>query len=195
MAENEPLLDLVFATKQLGGNEELLKKMFGKFAEQYADSVQTVRDHVDEKNYDGAKRIIHGIKGVSGNLGLRALQHACRDAEHILLKPDDPTLDSHLAQCIDDFERLLYATLNEIQSYEPGESEEAEAPVVEDSRQAVDEAKSTLLKAIENFQFISPPELKELLGKLQSTSIDVAGLEKAINDLDYTLAKNLLNES
>ena len=195
MAENEPLLDLVFATKQLGGNEELLKKMFGKFAEQYADSVQTVRDHVDEKNYDGAKRIIHGIKGVSGNLGLRALQHACRDAEHILLKPDDPTLDSHLAQCIDDFERLLYATLNEIQTYEPGEPEEAEAPIAEDNVQAVDEAKSTLLKAIENFQFISPPELKELLGKLQSTSIDVASLEKAINDLDYTLAKNLLNES
>jgi HPt (histidine-containing phosphotransfer) domain-containing protein len=195
MAVNEPILDRDFAINQLGGNEELLEKMFGKFLSQYAEDADKVNQYIAAKEYQEARRTIHGIKGVSGNLGLKALQQASREAEDLLRNFEETPNHELLAQYISNFETMLKSTLAELENYQPTQNkavDENEANEPNDGL-SVDQAKATLVAAVDNFQFIAPPELQKLLAALQSTSIDLEQLEKAICDLDYDLAKTLLN--
>jgi HPt (histidine-containing phosphotransfer) domain-containing protein len=195
MAANEPLLDKDFAIKQLGGNEELLEKMFGKFLSQYANDADKVNASIAEGDYSEAQRTIHGIKGVSGNLGLRALHQTCRDAEEILRGYDNAQNGALLTQHINTFESILKSTFVELENYqsEKAHNESSIEPKDSNDELGVEQAKATLVSAIDNFQFIAPPELQALITALKPTSIDLAQLEKAICDLDYELAKSLLN--
>lgn len=196
MAVSEPILDEDFAIKQLGGNEELLEKMFSKFLSQYADDADKVNQYIANKDYKEAQRTIHGIKGVSGNLGLKALQQACREAEELLRSTDDsPNDDGQLTQYISHFEDMLKATLVTLENYQTTESLGADDASSDDPEAvlSVEQAKEKLTIAIDNFQFVAPAELKKLLAALEPTSIDLAQLEKAMNDLDYDVAKALLN--
>jgi HPt (histidine-containing phosphotransfer) domain-containing protein len=195
MAANEPILDRDFAINQLGGNEELLEKMFDKFVSQYAEDANKVNTQIATKDFQEAQRTIHGIKGVSGNLGLKALQHACREAEEYLRGFDDSKSEEQLTQHINNFEKTLSATLIELTNYEStqNQSEKEISDTKANDALSIEHAKSTLNAAINSFQFIAPAELQKLLAALQPTSIDLMQLEKAISDLDYERAKSLLN--
>lgn len=72
-AHSTPLVDVDFATAQLGGNVELLSKMLGKFCGEFCSTPQQVIDALAQNNHNDAKLKVHTTKGLSGNLGLKAL--------------------------------------------------------------------------------------------------------------------------
>jgi HPt (histidine-containing phosphotransfer) domain-containing protein len=73
MSNTQNLVDLEFATMQLGGNSQLLAKMLSKFCAEFNSTPQKVIAALAQGNIREAKLKVHTTKGLSGNIGLMAL--------------------------------------------------------------------------------------------------------------------------
>ncbi len=56
--------------ERLGGNTALLRKLLAKFRDSYLDTRLELGTLLRESRYEEAHRLVHTIKGVSGNLGI-----------------------------------------------------------------------------------------------------------------------------
>ncbi|MGD9610147.1 MAG: response regulator [Desulfovibrionaceae bacterium] len=88
-------LDLATALARLGGNDRLLRHVVAEFVREYGDCADQLRRHLDGGNLDGARRLVHTVKGVAGNIAATDLAASARELEESLLagaKPPEPAL-------------------------------------------------------------------------------------------------------
>lgn len=81
------------------GNKKLYKKIFIEFCTGFNDSVNNLKKMLEENNIEEATRLVHTIKGISGNLGAMELYSASERLEKmfkesITSSSSDQTLDS-----------------------------------------------------------------------------------------------------
>ena len=110
--EIEDLLDVVSldikkGVSNVGGKADFYKKMLGKFLDKYENFEQAYGSADDD-----VVNVVHGFKGVAGNLGAmrlfekaQLLESACRD--------DADDVDGHLKGVIDELEKVI----KEIKAY------------------------------------------------------------------------------
>ena len=79
--------DKSFALAQFGHDRSLLDNMIEKFAEFCTEQLQLINNDV---NKDDLVRIVHGIKGVSGNLGFKRLSDCALKSEKQLKQTNEP---------------------------------------------------------------------------------------------------------
>lgn len=77
-------LDRNDALSRLGGNKELLDRLLIDFARDYRDADTRLRELLASNNAEESHRLVHSIKGVSGNLGARALYAAATALDEAL---------------------------------------------------------------------------------------------------------------
>jgi len=77
-------MDVETALRRLGGNERLLASVAAEFARDYAGSAATLAALAATGDDDAARRLVHTIKGLAGNLAADALAQAARDLETLL---------------------------------------------------------------------------------------------------------------
>jgi signal transduction histidine kinase/HPt (histidine-containing phosphotransfer) domain-containing protein len=65
-----PIIDREDALQQFGGNSEKLMKLLGMFAKGYGDTVDKVREAAEGGDTREARRLLHTLVGVAGNLRL-----------------------------------------------------------------------------------------------------------------------------
>jgi len=65
--------DISDVLRRLGGNELLLRKLLTKFRDSYADCRMRLNGFLEISDLEEAYRLVHSIKGVSGNLGISKL--------------------------------------------------------------------------------------------------------------------------
>ena len=171
------IFDSKFATNQFSGNQSLLVKILGKFIYQYQDFDALITEYLQQQNFEAAKQQVHTIKGVSGNLGMKALHNACNQLE---MKLNNQVTDYTLKE----FLQVFKQTLTLVQNYS------TENAVEEMS--TVGPEKTQLIAALKRNEFISESKMYNYTKTLDLSSDKLNQLKQAIQDLDYPIAIELL---
>jgi PAS domain S-box-containing protein len=77
-------LDSADGLRRVAGNVKLYKKLLRDFVNQQADAVQQMRAALGKSDTEGAIRLAHTLKGVSGSLGAGLVQTAAGTVEKLL---------------------------------------------------------------------------------------------------------------
>ena len=160
------VLDWEFLEKSLN-NKELINKLLNKFIEQLNTDFASIVEKVRENSSD-APSLIHGLKGVSGNLGANSLFEICKK------------IDSK------------FKNKNAISSVEISTLEEEIAKVKFELKH-LDSAKNQLNK--ENINILSKIEFKELINSIKKDLKDGSViLEETLEKLYLNLKNRLSNQ-
>ena len=160
------VLDWEFLEKSLN-NKELINKLLNKFIEQLNTDFASIVEKVRENSSD-APSLIHGLKGVSGNLGANSLFEICKK------------IDSK------------FKNKNAISSVEISTLEEEIAKVKFELKH-LDSTKNQLNK--ENINILSKIEFKELIDSIKKDLKDGSViLEETLEKLYLNLKNRLSNQ-
>jgi signal transduction histidine kinase/HPt (histidine-containing phosphotransfer) domain-containing protein len=80
-AKDQDILDMDEAVKRLFGNKELYLKILKRFLEEHEHVDQTIKEALDQKNFETAHLLSHTIKGVASNLSAKPLRKSALDLE------------------------------------------------------------------------------------------------------------------
>ena len=76
------------ALNRLGGNTDLFESLLVKFYKNYKDVIGQIKKALNDEKFKNAHRLVHSLKGVSGNIGAMGLFNAAKKLE-IDLKNDE----------------------------------------------------------------------------------------------------------
>ena len=174
------IFDAQFAVNQFSGNQSLLVQILGKFIQQYENFDTLLLEHFKQEDFHTAKQQVHTIKGVSGNLGMKALYLECKKLEVSLAsKENNYTLDEFLL--------TLSQTLKLVQRYT---AENSIQEIQEIAPQQVD--KIALIAVLKRNEFISESKMQSYSQSLDLSPGELNELKQAIDNLDYAFAIQLL---
>lgn len=166
LSDENIVLDWEFLEKSLS-NKELINKLLNKFIEQLNTDFASIVEKVRENSSD-APSLIHGLKGVSGNLGANSLFEICKK------------IDSK------------FKNKNVVNSVEISTLEEEIAKVKFELKH-LDSTKNQLNK--ENINILSKIEFKELINSIKKDLKDGSViLEETLEKLYLNLKNSLSNE-
>jgi len=83
-AQSLPGLDMNALLDRLNGNQELLLRLLGEFARKHGDAAERIRESMAGGGKEEARRIVHSLKGVSGNMCAMEVFEASKDLEDAL---------------------------------------------------------------------------------------------------------------
>ncbi len=98
-----PGVDVQSGLRKLGGNREIYEGLLLKFSENHGRAGAEVREMLAAGRTAEAKRLIHSVKGLAGNVGATDLQSTGEALEAALQLADDSLVATHL----DRFEALV----------------------------------------------------------------------------------------
>src|SRR5574344_2158042 len=166
LSDENIVLDWDFLERTLS-NKELINKLLNKFIEQLNTDFASIVEKVRENSSD-APSLIHGLKGVSGNLGANSLFEICKK------------IDSK------------FKNKNAVNSVEISTLEEEIAKVKFELKH-LDSTKNQLNK--ENINILSKIEFKELTNSIKKDLKDGSViLEETLEKLYLNLKNSLSNE-
>jgi len=77
-------IDIAYALKNIGGDEQLLLNVMQKFAQAQRDAVNQIRQCLANHASDLARRHAHTLKGLAGTIGAVELQRRAEQVEHAI---------------------------------------------------------------------------------------------------------------
>ncbi|TAA47158.1 response regulator [Corallincola spongiicola] len=121
---NEPAFDEALLNSQDGlatllGNKTVYLQALQMFLDHYSSLAEQVNELLRCGDNDGARKQMHAIKGVAGNLGLTALYELCRDFEQDLKQIGE---EQKIALQRERLEQLMPDQLSAISQYLASES-------------------------------------------------------------------------
>ena len=181
-------LNLRSGLSRVGGNIDLYRNLLKKFRNSQAGAFEQIDDALEQGDLELAERLVHTIKGVSGNIGAEGLQAAAVKLESEIKKGAANRQSSELA----DFKAVLddFITSLEVLSDEPaGEagSQPREAPLmdVEKVRTLLD----GLIELLEEDDMEAEEVLEELLEVLQGPETELAEeIKRGLSGYDFEAA-------
>ncbi len=106
-------IDVEMALDHLGGSDRLYKSVVSGFHDRYSKADQQIETLLKEEDIEGARRLAHSLKGLSGNLGSLRLKKKALDLEMSIRdgRPDREAclrnFSQTLAEVIDEAEIIL----------------------------------------------------------------------------------------
>jgi HPt (histidine-containing phosphotransfer) domain-containing protein len=88
-------VDLEDGLKRVAGNKRLFRSLLEQFAQKQRDAGAQIAAALQSEDRTLASRIAHTVKGVAGNLGIRAVQLAAGDVERAI-RDEDASLPAKL---------------------------------------------------------------------------------------------------
>ena len=85
LPERLPGIDLRWGLERIGSNKGLFLKLLGEFAANHGNALDLVSQQLTEGDFDSARRELHTLKGVAGNIGALILQREAAKFEQVLL--------------------------------------------------------------------------------------------------------------
>jgi HPt (histidine-containing phosphotransfer) domain-containing protein len=181
LSGSEPnIFDATFALNQFSGNQSLLVQILEKFITQYQNFDSSIAEHLEQSDIQAVKQKVHTLKGVSGNLGMKALHLACKEFEKNIEK-------QVVENSSENFLLIFKNTLAFAQNYaaEKGMEEPPKTIAPQDN-------KTLLIAALRRNEFISESKMQSYSQSLGLSSEKLNELNNAIDNLDYTIAIKLL---
>ena len=174
------IFDTQFALNQFSGNQSLLVKILEKFIIQYQHFDASLLESLQQKDFKTAKLEIHTIKGVSGNLGMKALHHECKALEE--------NFANEVSESgVEGFLKVLEQTLTLVQNYSTENNVELDPEVA-----AKEDDKALLIASLKRSEFISESKMQSFEQSLDLSAEKLTELKQAIDKLDYASAIQLL---
>jgi two-component system sensor histidine kinase/response regulator len=183
-------LDVVDGLRRVAGNVKLYRSLLRQFVEQQADVVSEIRASVERLDFVLAERLMHTLKGVSGNLGAKKTNRIASELERSLRDKDFRSLEAGLPDLATELARTTEAIRNSLAA---DTSDSSPRAVVADSTEAV-----TLLKQLK--QLLAEDDgaaLDHLLDSREHlegilSDVELDTLEKPVRDFDFPVALECL---
>jgi two-component system sensor histidine kinase/response regulator len=183
-------LDVADGLNRVAGNRKLYRSLLAQFVEQQADAVAALRASLAREDFTSAERLIHTLKGVSGNLGAKALSSLAAELEMSLRDRNDESLEAGLSSMAPQVARLMDAIRNFLAA------DAAEAP----PRTSISNSAETVtllghLKVMladdDGAALDYLLEARDRIGDVVSET-DLDSLHKAVADFDFPAALDCL---
>jgi HPt (histidine-containing phosphotransfer) domain-containing protein len=111
-----PGIDTAAGLKQVGGDTELFRKLLRSFLHTFGETSATLMGYIWSNQTEAVGRLVHSIKGVSGNIGAMVLYQKAVELEKILHEGGEPA-----GSCLDAFNRELNRVLRSLGELDWGE--------------------------------------------------------------------------
>jgi len=176
-----PGVDVASGLKRVAGNEALYRSLLEKFVEGQAGAPDAIRAALGAGNHGLAERLAHTLKGVSGNIGAKAVQDAAGEVERAISKKTE------LAAGLARLETELASVLNPLRAALGSGSVAAAAPAASASVESAREA----MKRLEAYLADSDGEAADYLvaqaGVLRAAlgAERFAGIRQAVEGYDF----------
>lgn len=85
-----PGIDLRLGLELVGGNEVFYRKLLGEFLDNHGDCIARLARLLEANALDEARREVHILRGVGGNIGARVLQEQTAALETCLVEGERP---------------------------------------------------------------------------------------------------------
>jgi HPt (histidine-containing phosphotransfer) domain-containing protein len=183
-------LDTASGLKRLMGNKALYMKLLRQYVDGQSRAAVSIRDSLAAGDRKTAERIAHTARGVSGNIGALAVQHAAERVERAIGSgSEDEAMIAELESALDLMVGRIAAAVG---------VPEAEAP---GSAPSIDPDKiKPLLVRLAGLLEVSDGEVLEVVSEEEPAvrsvlGSDFAALEKAVNSFDFEVALERLRKS
>ncbi|MBK5963493.1 hybrid sensor histidine kinase/response regulator [Thiocystis minor] len=100
-----------------GGNPDFYRKLLIAFRDQFRMARATLRDHLEQEDWESAVRYAHTLKGLAGTLGMDALRDAAAALERAVQSRDAGAGD--LLQALDETLSPILEALNAVSAPRP----------------------------------------------------------------------------
>ncbi len=118
-------IDMAWGIERIGGNSKLFGKLLKEFFQDHQNDVRLLLQAFDQNQPEAAKRIIHTVKGVSGNIGAHKLYQKSAKLEQAIDSEQDHSEEltqftrafSHLMSELDQFnsqQKPIQQTISEL---------------------------------------------------------------------------------
>jgi len=175
--------DVQAGLERLGGKNAVYKRLLLEFQRDYAHVVEDLRQLLDADDWEHAKRHVHTVKGVSGNIGATDVHDAAVELERSL-KAGIPCSD-----CLEVFSGAMRVALSSLERYRI-QVESGDEPDTCSSQlgaaafaEKLDELRSLLdasdFKAVRIYE-----EVREVLACSEAAG-EASLLEESINSFDF----------
>jgi len=185
-----PGINLAQALQRLNGNTGLLLQLVRIFGQEHQGTADEIRHLLAEGDTAAAARMVHGLKGVAGNLAADRLHLAARSLETVLKKKDPAAIGALMP--------LFDAALQEILTTAASLATAAPECSVTQPTESHDEP-GHLLSELQHLLEIHSLEVTEPLNRLRNLAVpdhtraDIDALCDAVQRLDYQQGLMLLH--
>jgi two-component system, sensor histidine kinase and response regulator len=186
-----PGINIKEALNRVGGDKSLFRKLLTKFCAGYGAAVKEIVTALESGDRKTASRLIHTLKGLSGNIGARELYEAAKKLEAAVNEEKEDLND--LLECVSDNLNMVIsgiASLDESQSVKRPESA-GEAVDITKVAPLLDELK-TLLEESDMDAVKKLDHLKDVL-KRSTWHDELTAVEQSISKYDSEKALRELN--
>lgn len=111
MVENKQIaytfIDEEDVLTRLSGNINLFNKLFAQFITGYRFSNADVQQLIQGKDYENARLLIHKIKGIAANLGIKNLYEAASNLESDIVSENQEKIEETFKLFSDTLEEIV----------------------------------------------------------------------------------------
>ncbi len=166
-------------------NESVYKNMLIDFIKKYEHVAEEIRDLIGSSDFSKCERVVHSLKGLSGNLALDEVHSLCEKLGHPLkLKQKDK-----IYNIIDKLFNALSVITIDIMSIKTDETDDIEEDKPEIDVEKTSKFIELLLDAIEQDELKVAEQLLENLSVHLSKS-QLKNITSSLSKFDFTNAKN-----
>ncbi len=189
-------LEIKTALRRLGGRVELYRKLLKQFAEEYRTGAEGLSSEIESEDWQAAERQAHTLKGLFGTIGAENLQAMSAEIEKALKNQDIAAAKQQLEVLRQPFAKLI------------GDITPPPTPPLKGEGSS---PPSLSGKGAGGLGTGWLPELRDLLGRFDLNAVSIweekqsslsgvlteqtiNSISKAIDELEYDVVLNLLNE-
>jgi polar amino acid transport system substrate-binding protein len=191
-----PGIDLQWGLERVGGNRQLYQNLLTEFVAIHGEDLSALETCLGLGDIDGARRILHTLEGVSGNVGAHALQQASKTL-HKALKRENASSITHPS---DDFRQIFTDLIDVLQDYlaQPVPAPSPTLPEPTPKTPATTPERDFMIATLDDMLAAGDPNAKEQFQSLQQlfNELDSSELNdrlaKQIREYDFDLARETL---
>ncbi|MBF0225248.1 MAG: PAS domain S-box protein [Desulfobacterales bacterium] len=191
-------IDIPSGLKRLGNNKALLKRLIIDFKNSNTNILADINDAISKQAYSKLKDLIHGLKGMSGNISANYLFLICKEFETSVIEGNSKDFLYYFDKMKDELNKI-------IKSASILEQNNAQVLNPDNKNNIVSDNLSKIFKELNNLLKINDLKAINYFHKVKSELIGISndeklnGLELGINKLNFkealmnlkTLAKDL----
>ncbi len=188
-------IDLPWGLERVGGNRRLYLNLLKEFVAYHGRDMDTLGVYLQQGKTDAARRMLHTLEGVSGNIGAHALQEASKNL-HFALANNQLNLQSALPE---PFRQVFEELFNGLRSYLEAADHSSANALVDSAEASTGNDINELIAALDEMLASGDPNAKrqfQSLNKLlqrEETSELTGRLAEQIRDYDFDLARQTLS--
>jgi polar amino acid transport system substrate-binding protein len=196
LPDSLPGIDLQLALKRLGGNHRLVRQLLERFEQEQAHFFEMVQAALKRNDWQEAERLIHTMKGVSGNLSATDLHQAAINLEKGILWREADRFTDLLAAFQTSFEQVI-ATSRSLQTDSQNREKAGEVPGAQVPMAELEPLLEELAEQIRSYS----PDAQDILEKLKAKlhgqkhpwESQLADVEEKLRVYDFKGAMAVLN--